>query len=49
LGKPNKFRKDFTPEQYEAYLLRRAKSPDAFIPDNKETLIGKSKSKKKRG
>jgi len=34
----NKFRKDFTPEQYGAYLERKAKNPDALISeDNHKT------------
>jgi hypothetical protein len=37
LGKTHKFRKDFTPEQYAAYLERKAKNPDALIPEEKET------------
>jgi len=49
MGKANKFRKDFTPEQYEAYLLRKAKSPDALIPEDKEKQLEKFKSKKKAG
>jgi hypothetical protein len=49
LVKDKKFRKDFTPEQYEAYLLRKAKSPDALIPENKGPLVEKFKSKKKKG
>jgi hypothetical protein len=32
LGKEHEFRKDFTPEQYAAYLKRKAKTPDALIP-----------------
>jgi len=36
LGKEHKFRKDFTPEQYAAYLERKAKDPDALIPESKE-------------
>jgi hypothetical protein len=46
LGKAQKFRKDFTPEQYAAYLLRKAKESDAPIPDDKEIEIKKFKSKK---
>jgi hypothetical protein len=49
MGKEHKFRKDFTPEQYAAYLLRKAKSPDALIPENREPWAQKSKSKKKMG
>jgi len=49
LGKANKFRKDFTPEQYEAYLLRKAKSPDTLIPEGNEKRFEKFKSKKKTG
>jgi hypothetical protein len=44
LGKAKKFRKDFTPEQYEAYLLRKAKESVAFIPDDKPEGIKKFKS-----
>ena len=47
MGKENKFRKDFTPEQYEAYLKRKAKNPDALIPEDKEPQNIKFKSKKK--
>jgi hypothetical protein len=36
LGKERKFRKDFTPEQYAAYLKRKAKNPEALIPENNE-------------
>jgi hypothetical protein len=49
LRKAHKFRKDFTAEQYEAYLLRKAKEPDALIPDDREKRIKKFKSKKKVG
>jgi hypothetical protein len=49
LGKAKKFRKDFTPEQYEAYLLRKAKESDALIPDNRVKGIKKFRSKKKIG
>jgi hypothetical protein len=35
MGKEHEFRKDFTPEQYAAYLKRKAKTPDALIPENK--------------
>jgi hypothetical protein len=35
LGKESKFRKDFTPEQYAAYLERKAKKPEDFIPEEK--------------
>ena len=49
LGKPHKFRKDFTPQQYEAYLLRKAKSPDALIQEDNEKWLEKFKSKKKAG
>jgi len=46
LGKERKFRKDFTPEQYAAYLKRKAKNPDALIPENTEQRNAKFKSKK---
>ena len=49
MGKEHKFRKDFTPEQYAAYLLRKAKTPDALIPEDNEPSIKKFKSKKKIG
>jgi hypothetical protein len=47
LGKDKKFRKDFTPQQYEAYLERKAKNPDALIPEHKEQRNIRFKSKKK--
>jgi hypothetical protein len=47
MGKDQKFRKDFTPEQYAAYLERKAKDPEALIPDDSESGIRKAKSKKK--
>jgi hypothetical protein len=49
LSKPHKFRKDFAPEQYEAYLLRKAKSSDALIPEDNEKRLEKFKFKKKTG
>jgi hypothetical protein len=49
MGKNHRFRKDFSPEQYTAYLLRKAKSPDASIPEDKEPTIKKFESKKKIG
>lgn len=49
MTKEHKFRKDFSTEQYEAYLLRKAKSPNALISENKEPTIKKFKSKKKIG
>jgi hypothetical protein len=49
LGKESKFRKDFTPEQYAAYLERKAKNPDALIPENQEPQNTKFKSKNKTG
>jgi hypothetical protein len=45
LGKDHKFRKDFTPEQYAAYLERKAKDPEALIPESKEPQNMKSKTK----
>jgi hypothetical protein len=48
VGKDNKFRKDFSPEQYAAYLERKAKNPDALIPENKEPRNIKFKSRKKK-
>ena len=47
MGRDQKFRKDFTPEQYAAYLERKAKNPDALIPENKQQQNIKFKSKKK--
>ena len=47
LGKTHKFRKDFTPEQYAAYLERKAKNPDALISKNNEPRNLNSKDKKK--
>ena len=47
MGKPNKFRKDFTSEQYAAYLERKAKKPDALIPEDEEPRNIRFKSKKK--
>jgi hypothetical protein len=47
LGKDHKFRKDFTPEQYAAYLERKAKDPEALIPEGNERRNMKFKSKKK--
>ena len=49
MDKAHKFRKDFTPEQYAAYLERKAKNPDALIPERKEQKNIKFKSKKKTG
>ena len=39
MGKAHKFKKDFAPEQYSAYLERKAKNPDALIPENERTEI----------
>jgi hypothetical protein len=47
LGKDHEFRKDFTPEQYEAFLKRKAKAPDALIPENKVPSNKKFESKTK--
>jgi hypothetical protein len=47
LGKEHEFRKDFTPEQYAAYLKRKAKNPDAVIPENKLLRNMKIESKTK--
>jgi hypothetical protein len=47
LGKQHEFRKDFTPEQYAAYLKRKAKNPDALIPENKVPSNNKLESKNK--
>jgi len=47
LGKDYKFRKDFSPEQYAAYLERKAKNPDALIPEDKEPRSINFKTKKK--
>ncbi|HKM59263.1 MAG TPA: hypothetical protein VJY36_00160 [Candidatus Bathyarchaeia archaeon] len=49
MGKDHKFRKDFTPEQYAAYLERKAKNPYALIPENNEPRNLKSKNKKNTG
>ena len=46
MGKDKKFRKDFTPEQYAAYLERKAKNPDALISEARD-LSKDFKSKKK--
>jgi hypothetical protein len=46
LGKPHKFRKDFTPEQYAAYLERKAKNPNALISANNEQRNLRFKDKK---
>ena len=48
MGKERKFRKDFTPEQYAAYLERKAKNPQALIPEDKEPRNKESVSKKKK-
>ncbi len=45
MGKEHKFRKDFTPEQYAAYLERKAKDPQALISKNNEQQKPKIKSK----
>ena len=47
MPKTQKFRKDFTPEKYAAYLERKAKNPDALIPEDKEQRKIKFKSRKK--
>jgi len=47
LGKEHKFRKDFTAEQYAAYLERKAKDPVALITEGKEPRNKRFKSKKK--
>ena len=47
MGKELEFRKDFTPEQYAAYLKRKAKIPDALIPENKVPRKEKFGSKNK--
>jgi hypothetical protein len=43
----HKFRKDFTPEQYAAYLEREAKNPVSLIPEYNELSNKKLVSKKK--
>jgi hypothetical protein len=48
LAKEHEFRKDFTPEQYAAYLKRKAKTPDALIPKNKVHRKTKIESKKRQ-
>ena len=48
MGKTHKFRKDFTPEQYAAYLERKAKNPDALISEDDEPQNIKFKDKKKK-
>ena len=47
LGKEKKFRKDFTPEQYAAYLERKAKNPDVLMYKNDDPQNKKTKSEKK--
>jgi hypothetical protein len=47
LGNALKFKKDFTPEQYLAYLNKKAKNPDALIPEDKEPQNTKFKSKRR--
>jgi len=47
LGKDKKFNKDFSPEQYLAYLERKAKNPDSLIAKDNEQQNTKLKSKKK--
>jgi hypothetical protein len=47
LGKDHEFRKDFTPEQYTAYLKRKAKNSDALIPENKVPSNKKFEAKNK--
>ena len=47
LGKEHKFKKDFTAEQYAAYLERKAKDPEALISEDAEPGDNKFKSKKK--
>ncbi len=47
LVKECKFRKDFTAEQYAAYLERKAKNPDVLISEDNENGKAKFKSKKK--
>jgi hypothetical protein len=47
LGKDKKFNKDFSPEQYLAYLERKAKNPEALITKDNEPRNTKFKSKKK--
>ena len=49
MGREHKFKKNFTPEQYEAYLLRKAKSPNALIQEEQEKWVKKFKPKKKIG
>ena len=39
--------KTLTPEQYAAYLKRKAKNPDALIPENKVSMNMKFESKNK--
>jgi hypothetical protein len=36
LAKEKKFKKDFTLDQYAAYLERKAKHPEVLIPEDKE-------------
>jgi hypothetical protein len=47
IGRESKFRKDFSPEEYLAYLRRKAESPDFLTPEDNETQSLKLKSKKK--
>ncbi len=46
MGKERKFRKDFTAEQYAAYLERKSKNPEALISEYNKPLMTKFKSKK---
>ncbi len=46
LGKDLKFRKDFTAEQYAAYLERKSKNPEALISEDNKQRMTKYKSKK---
>ena len=49
MTKEHKFRKDMTPEQYLAYLERKAKNPDQLVEEDKEPWNKKYKSEKKVG
>ncbi len=42
----HKFRKDFTPEQYAAYLARKAKNPNELISEDNKPRKTKFKDEK---
>jgi hypothetical protein len=47
MGKEHKSRKDFTIQQQEAYLLRKARESDALIPEDREKGIKRSNLKRR--